>query len=260
MASSTAGALTTANLKTNELSEVWRSTGTTATLTFTWSQYEDVGGVALGWTNMTSTATVTIDVFAEAADVTPIGSMTVGADVAMPMGEFNWGLDPLMLRTSQAAGLATQAQAWFYQSMIAKKVVITLSDPDNTDGYVQVTKACIGPMVSLSTNPGYGVRVEFVDRGKSTRTESGSLRCEPRGVYRKITVDYRSIVQSDTHTLLSVLHASRVMPIFMSVFPSTGDLRTQMYSIFAMTMSQINNSYVSPDRWDFQAVTFEEIA
>lgn len=65
-ASSTAGSLASSNLLTDNKSEVWRSTGTTARLTATWSVAELIACVAMPYCNLSSTATMRVRLTSEA--------------------------------------------------------------------------------------------------------------------------------------------------------------------------------------------------
>ena len=62
-ASTTAGSLVVANLKTDYKSDVYRSTGTTATITATWTSNETIGVVVLPFCNLTATATIRVKLY-----------------------------------------------------------------------------------------------------------------------------------------------------------------------------------------------------
>lgn len=260
VASSTSGSLVANNVKTDERSEVWRSVGTSATLTMTWPTAENIGAMAFGWTNMTATGTVQIEVYALDTDPTPMLTNTFFADNALPLGEFNFGNDPLLAGSAQAAGMATQVQAWLTQQCVARKVVVTFTDTNNPDGYVQVAKICTGVRYSLSTNPSYGVNLEFIDRSIYERTESGVLRSDARGLYRKVTMDYRGLNKADLVSIMNVLYNARTFTTFLSVFPGEGDIKAEAYAMFGKIVGGFGHAYSSYNRWDFRTLTFEEVA
>jgi len=66
-ASSTAGALVVANLKTDKKSDVWRATGAAARLTLAWPAPEAIGGVALPFCDLSPAATWRVRVSSEPA-------------------------------------------------------------------------------------------------------------------------------------------------------------------------------------------------
>jgi len=170
-ASSTSGSLAAPNLQLNEKAAIWRSTATTATVTATWTTAEPVDSVALGWTNLTPLATVTVDLYNNEADTSPVSTTTVNPDTAFPLGEFVWGVDPLVMGGAQSARVATQAQVWMPTGASCKKVVITISDPTNPLGYVEASRLSIGMRYEMEVQ-----KVGFID---SDLTLFG---CSPDGI------------------------------------------------------------------------------
>ena len=69
VASVTAGSLAASNLLTNIKSQVWRSTGTSATLTASWTVAKTFNCVILPFTNFTNAATMRVRGYANLADV-----------------------------------------------------------------------------------------------------------------------------------------------------------------------------------------------
>ena len=258
-ASTTAGTLTPTNLKRNEKAAIWRSTGTTATITATWTTAEPVDSVVLGWTNLTALASVTVSLYAEAGDTAPTSTLTVQPDSALPLGEFVWGVDPLVQGGAQAARVASQAQVWLPQAAMVKKVTVVIDDPLNPLGYVEAGRIAIGVRRDMQVNPQYGVALGFVDRSNVTRAESGDVRAETQGIYRTLTLDFQFLEAADTTFLMRLASYSKSNAVFVSVFPDSSDVKRQAYAFFATLSGNQSVGYAFVNRWT-NSITLEEIA
>ena len=256
-ASTTAGALVAANLQRNEKAAIWRSTGTTATITATWTTAEPVDSVVLGWTNLTALASVTVNLYADAGDTEPIATATP-IDGALAMTEFAWGVDPLGAGDAQTAGLARQVQVWFAHAESAKKIEIVISDPDNAAGCIEVSRLAAGMRYEMAANPGYGASLGFVDRSKVSRSESGDVRIDAQGVYRTLNLDF-SYIEAKDSTFLMRLATQGARSLFVSVFPDTSDIKQEAYAFFATISGTQSIGYAFINRWT-NSITLEEIA
>ena len=89
-ASTTAGTLTASNLLTDIKSQVWRSIGTSATLTLEWDDAEMVGMVSLPFASLTSEATIQVLGYLYTTDSNPL--FDTGEQFACPsaFGTFDY--------------------------------------------------------------------------------------------------------------------------------------------------------------------------
>lgn len=194
VASTTAGGLVANNVKTNEPTEIWRATSTTATLTLTLSGSKQVDCVVLGWTNIATTATVTVDLYTLSGDSTPV--RTVTASLGSPV-----------------SGLANNIQVWPTLTT-CQKVRISVS---GNSANVEIGKVMLGKSFSLGLDPQQGTNLTLVDPSSQVRSESGAVRVDRKKPYRKLTLSYSSLPQSDVLTLLGLaLQAPRV--VFVSLY------------------------------------------
>lgn len=258
-ASSTSGTLAAANMLKNERSAIWRSTATTATLTAIWTTAEPVDSVALGWTNLTALATVTVKLYANADDATPISTTVVNPDSALPLGEFVWGVDPLVMGGAQAARVASQAQVWVATGVACKKVEIVIADPLNPLGYVEASRLAIGMRREMALNPRYGAKLSLIDRSKVSRAESGDVRAEAQGIYRTLDLDFEYLESGDATLLMRLAAYGKSQAVFISLFPDTADTKQQAYAFFATRSGNHSAGYAMTNRWN-NSLTFEEIA
>lgn len=257
-ASSTSGTLAVSNLQKNEKAAIWRSTATTATLTATWATAEPVDSVALGWTNLTALATVTVNLYANAGDTTPI-STTVSPDAALALGDFAWGIDPLVMGAAQAAQVASQPQIWIASAAAVKKIEIVIDDPLNPLGYIDISRLSIGMRYEMAVNPKYGARLSFIDRSKISRAESGDVRAETQGIYRTLDLDFEYLESADAQFLMRLAGYGKSQAVFVSLFPAAADTKQQAYAFFATRSGNQSAGYQFLNRWN-SSLTLEEIA
>ena len=237
-ASSTAGALAVSNMQRNEKAAVWRSTTTTATITATWAQAVEVDSFAMGGSNLTSGATITIRLFALAEDADPVLAVEASPD-------------------SGFGAAVSQAQAWFAKTPI-EKVEIEISDADNPDGYIEVSRLCIGLRHEMTYNPKYGAALGLVDRSKSSRAESGDVRVDEQGTYRTLSIDFGYIEATDAEFLLRLATRGKSKAMFVSAFPNMSGLKQSGYAFFAVILGNHDFGYPYLNAWS-TSVTLEEV-
>lgn len=233
-ASTTAGALAVSNMQRNEKAAVWRSTTTTATITATWATAEAVDSFALGGANLTANATITIRLFTLAEDVEPVITIE-----ATPDAEFG------------------SSQAWFAETP-AERVEIEITDDDNADGYIEVSRLAIGTRYEMSYNPKYGATLGFVDRSKSSRAESGDVRTEHQGGNRTLAVDFDVLAQQDAEFMLRLAMRDKSMPLFVSLFPDSSGWKRDAHSFFAVLSDGAKLGYPMFTLWS-TGVSLEEM-
>lgn len=232
-ASTTAGALVAANLQRNEKAAVWRSTATTATITAALAASETVDALAIGGANLTDGATITIRLFALAEDTEP--ALTVDA---APDG---FGA----------------VQAWF-ASVPVEKVEVEISDADNSAGYIEVSRLCIGKRHEMTYNPKYGAALGYSDRSKSSRAESGDVRTEHQGGSRTLAIDFDVLEQPDAEFMLSLIMRDKSLPLFVSLFPGSPGWKRAAHSFFSVLSDGAKLGYPMCHLWS-TGVVLEEM-
>jgi len=111
-ASTTAGTLVAANLKTDIKSSVWRSTAIPAAITLIWDDPEVCNAVVLPFCNLTSTATIRARGYTNASDPSPaIDTGALPACAYAPLGMWDWGIDALGVNAYSYGG-GTYALTW----------------------------------------------------------------------------------------------------------------------------------------------------
>lgn len=244
------------NLQTNEKSEVWRSVGTSATVTATWGTSQLLDSVVLGYSNLTTLATVTVNVYAEAAEPLPTYTQVFPIGT-QPLNLFLWGVSPLLSTVAEATGSDQHTQCWLTYGVVCRKVEIIIEDPQNTDGFIQLGKLFAGLKYETSNNPAYGSSIRIVDTSKVTRSEALTARIEQLGQYREVDLDLSYLPEVDAAYLLRLANSGKNV-VFISITPKSGNMLEQVYSMFCIQSnnSELTHAFIS--HWT-QRLTFEEV-
>jgi hypothetical protein len=263
-ASSTAsGATTAANLRVDSKSKVWRSNNTkVANLILEFGADRIVGGIALPFCNLSTTATIRIRGYASTVTlahnntVPATPTITVGgtgttpvfdstAVVAAPyqvLGLWNWGTVPLGVNTYSYGG-GTYARVWLTNQVSCRKMTIEISDTSNTATYVEAARVIVGKYWSPKYNTSYGLSASAKDLSKHMRTEAGDL-ASVRGVrYNSLNFDLKYMDQNDRSRFLEIVRGNGLpRPIFVSLFPeNTTDYdKEQQHQIYGK-LSQLSS-------------------
>lgn len=231
-ASSTAGSLVAANLQTDYKSDVWRSTGLTATLTITFPTAELIGMVALAFCSLSSAATFRVRGYALTADVTPLVDTTGYAAQASDFTSFYWGTEPLGVNAYSYGGGA-YGVLWLPSVNACQKVVIDITD-SNPLGYIEASRLVCGTYWSPTNNAEAGAEVGVVDTSKHERTDAGDLRTDRGTIHKTLSFELAYLTQQDRNSLWNILRGNGMFkPLFISLLPTDADyVGEQVYQIY----------------------------
>lgn len=241
VASTTAGSLAASNLQTNLKSEVWRSTSTTSTLTLTWANAETLACVALPLCNLTSAATIRAQCYTNTGDASPV--LDTGAALACPTSA-SYGNDYGVTGANNAFvrggantfayGGGAYAGVWF-NAVAVKKVVITITDTTNPDGYIEASRLVVGTYWTPERNVAYdSPKVTVVDSSKNERSEAGDLITDRGIMFRRLEFDLAVMTNADRDSMWRILRKNGMsIPVFVSITPESTDVvDEQIFSIY----------------------------
>lgn len=222
-ASSTAGSLIANNLLTEDKTEVWRATSTSATLTQTYASPEIVGCVALPFCNFTSAATMRVRGYTNIADASP--SFDTGAVLACPptgLGEWGWGGLPLGVNSFIYGGGA-YGVVWFTMAAV-RKLVIDIVDTTNTQGYIEAACIVTGAYWTPERNAELGVEVSLQDTTENYRSEAGNLKSDTGTRHKTMTFELSVMSPADRSNFWRIIKGLGMStPFFISMFPGSDD-------------------------------------
>jgi len=238
-ASSTAGSLVASNLLTDRKSDTWRATGTSATLTVTFTATEIVSMFAMPFCNLTSAATFRIKCYTNVADVTPVlDTGVVYAAPSSPLGMWEWGNVPLGVNAYSYGG-ASYGVAYFAANPI-RKMTIDIVDTTNPSGYIEGSRIVAGTYFMPERNAEYGAKWTVVDTSKSERNDSSDLITDLGSRSKKISFDLANMTASDRSAVMNILRGNGLArPVFLSIFPQDSDSSIeQSYQVYGKLSQQ----------------------
>jgi len=254
-ASSTAGSLAASNLKTDFKSAIYRSTGTTTTITLTWTTAEFVGMVALPFSNLTSPATLQVKCYTESTDVSPVlDTGVVSACAAAPLGAWDWGNVPLGVNAYSYVGSA-YGRAWFETNAI-KKMEVIISDTTNPSGYIEASRIVCGAYFEPINNAELNAQWAVNETSTNTRNDSSDLITDLGSKSKKISFSLEHMTPSDRASVTNILRGNGIArPVFLSLFPEDSDAsQEQLYQVYGKLSQQ---SAVSIAYWNAYSSTLE---
>ena len=222
-ASSQSGALSVTNLLTDIKSEVWRSTGTHATLSAVFPLTSLIAAVALPFCNLSSAATLRVRGYALAADAVPaFDTGAVQACAHQPLGAWDWGLEPLGVNAFSYGGGA-YGRIWFAPAWV-EKLEIDIDDALNPAGYIEASRLLAGMYWSPESNADYGASLTADDASQHYRNEGGDLLTNVGPRSRKLALSLTAMSPPDRSKLMAILRGNgKSRPVFISLFPESDD-------------------------------------
>lgn len=248
-ASSEAGSLAVSNLLNNRKGLVWRSVGTSATVTVTLPQVELLTCVVLAFCNLTSEATIKVQVADAGAVVYDSGDVV--ACPPGPFGSLNWGQEALGVNHYSYAEQQVYGYHWTNEVVAGDQVTITLIDSNNPAGYLEAAKLLIGNHWSPEITADLGVTLGVADSSRVSRTDSGDLAtsCGPRS--KTLSFSLSALLPDEGQKLRAILlSAGNVRPVFVSLYPENDNpAKEQAFQLLgkqgrssALKLTHFNNS------------------
>lgn len=238
-AATTSGALVVANVQTNRKSDVYRATGTSATLTGTYTVAESASGVAL-LGNFSPTATIRVQCY----DAATAGTLLLDTNTLQP-GALACPAAAIVLRGWTAAQSASAyaygggafARIWFAPTSGIKRIVVTITDTSNAQGYVEVARLIAGTYWSPTYNASTVSDID-VDTVKQGRNDAGDLMSDAGTIHKRVPISFEYMPATDRTTLKNLLRGSRANPIFLTVFPGVSDLELERdHTVYGQRMT-----------------------
>jgi hypothetical protein len=247
--SATAANLGVSKLTTDIKSDVCRSTSTTLTITATWSAAETIGGVVLAFTNCTDNSTIQVDCYTNTGDTTPYFTTTVSAS--------NGGVATSRGVNYFAYGGGIYARCWIDQRVPAAKVVITLSDSGNPQGYVEAGRLIVGdywlPVIGAEQG---NTTMSLNDMSEQQRTYGGDMVVTVRPRFRKQTISMPSLDTNDRAKMWSILwNNGMTKPLFVSLYPNNSDNKLEQAHMLYGRLS--TNPVMQTPYFNYQAAKLD---
>ena len=225
----------------------WRSADTaTQVIEATLMGLEYLDAVVLYRHNLSASAPVKIELL-NGADVVYDTGVQSAAELILPpllrLGVDPWG-------ASYNDKIPVSVQPYWIKPNFATGYRVTITDPTNPDGYIQVGRVIAGLSFSPRYNFRYGVKLEWVEQVEHRRTEGGSLRSVGEGLARRLTLDLSYLSEADRTTLTTELvKRGKGADIFISLYPEQGGIKEIEHTFVARRDTSYSHTHDFYNNW-----------
>ncbi len=223
VASSTSGARSVANLQTDTKYGVWRATGTTASITLTWSAPEVISCAVLAFCNLAPTDTMRVRGWSDAGGTNLV--LDTGAAAACPAPAVKLrGLTAAQAASAYAQGGGAYARCWF-ERVTVRKVVIDIDSAANLQGYIEAARLIVADYWTTSHHADRGASMTLQDTAAPYRTAAGDELVDAGFRFREVQMQLSMLPLDDRAALTDLLRScGRTFPLLVSMFPGSADL------------------------------------
>lgn len=243
-----------ANTQKYNNSRVFR-TSTTADIEilFDWVEPVFLEAFCLWRHNLTSEAQIRIQLYNGAGQTGDLvfDSGLFLADVPKNLGDLVWGKDPLGVSTYTNWETATRA-IWFDETHVAVSGRLTVSNPGNPDGYLEVGRIYAGETFSPTINADLGHVFQWETDVKSNPTAGGTVHTLDAATYRRLTFNLSHLSPGDRSSFSDLTRTlSTHKDFFLALRPGVGGVFERDYS-FAAKFEQIPRLKAQASRYETQ--------
>jgi len=218
-------------LATNSKSLAHRSTGTTVTYTLTWSSAQQINGIVLPATNLSSTATISVLIN---------GTTTISAVNACQNTTLDSYPGVKNVNSFPYGGLSKTA-LWFSTTYSVTTLAITLTDTGKTSlgnpvypSYIDCSRIICGkywePSLGVSKE---GLEITISDTTQTTRSDAGDLYSDRGNIYDQLNFNLAVLDKTDREELIKIMkYVGSYRNIAVSIFPEGNNRNEQDYLIY----------------------------
>lgn len=226
------------NLGVYNNSRIFRSLSVDETVIVgTLSNIKLLSAVVLWRHNLTNAATFRLELFGgpDATGELLYDSDDIFAAEQKLWTEWDWRIEPLIAGVFDDWAIR-YAQHWF-APVICLSFRLTIKDPLNAAGHLDITRLYIGRHFEPTVNFSYGNQLQFGSNESQFRTDDGSLftQSAPKHRIMKFILDW--LTDTDRPALLSaVRHVGRSKDFYVSLYPEQGGQK-EVESSFACKLA-----------------------
>lgn len=230
------------NMLNDYKGRVHRSAATTVQYTLTWTSPQTLGGVVLPATNLSTTATILVQVYsnttlstqlntgAVAISACPNTSLQEWVRAGTPSASMNVNIFPY--------GGLSKTSWWFsqqYTTVRGLRITLTETNTTNFPGYIDCSRIVCGAYWSPQYNVDRsGLNITVTDSSQTARTDNGDLLSEQGFVYDELSFNLGVVADADRNTLVDIMRTYGITKnIAVSVFPDgTNTRQEQIHTVY----------------------------
>lgn len=189
--------------------------------------------------NLTNAATMRIELFANAnqGGAKVFDSGEINAIQQIVFGDWDWRVQPVVASAFDSWDVR-YSQLWFTE-VFAASYRITVKDPLNTAGHLDIARIYIGRHFEPRVNFSYGRQYQYASNEQQHRTDDGSLFGQQSPLWRTAQFSLDYIDEADRSPLISsIRYAGTSLDFFISLFPGQGGQK-EVENSFAAKFKQL---------------------
>lgn len=251
---STEPALTIENSQKYNNSRIFRTSDTAEVeILFDFSSPEFIEAFSLWRHNLTSSAQIRIELFNDANQTGDLvyDSGLLYADIPKTLGDMVFGKDPLGISAYTGWETATRS-IWFDQTYVVKSGRLTITNPDNPDGYIEIGRIYSGEVFSPRFNTDLGHSFKWETDVSQKPTAGGTVHTLDAATYRTLSFNLSHLDSSDRAVFADLTRIlSTHKDFFIALRPNIGGAIERDYS-FAAKFTQIPSIKAQASRYETQ--------
>ncbi|RUR34467.1 hypothetical protein [Vreelandella nanhaiensis] len=251
----TSGALPIEYTQRSGRSKVWRSVDTAPqVIDCALPDPDFLSAVVVYNHNLTSAGTIRIEYLLQGDVVYDSG--VIFASSLIPLGVWRAGVDPW--GAQDLTEFPNTHHVVWTVATLATDYRITISDSNNPDGYVEVSRIIAGLAYSPKMNASYGVSLEWQDFAEHKRTEGNSLRTIGDGMARVLTFDLDYLEREGLGELSrELLKVGKRQDIYINLYPEKGGALEAEHAFVARRDGSYGHTHDYFNNWKTQQKMIE---
>jgi hypothetical protein len=248
-ASTTASGFAVSNLQNAQKTSIHRTTGSTVTYLLTWGTSQKINGVALPATNLADGDTISVVLYTNVGDSTPVASVASATACLNRNVLLQSGITTSDY-TQFSFGGATKTSIWFNNTYSVKQVVILINSSNVSQ--IDCARIVCGEYWEPTRQVDRGIELGFTDLSEITTTRSGNTYVDRKPIVENMNFQLQYLSDTDRSTFMKIMRAwGATGLVYICVFPdNTNPEITQAYSIYGRNQSnslqyQFHNYYSS---------------
>jgi hypothetical protein len=204
--------------------------------TYVWDELRALSGVCLNRHNMSVTGTWRIEIFSDAGMTDLLlDSTAILAVDQKQLGELEFLIDPLV---AKAFATRFQSSEYYFDVQLAQAMRITLVDPDNEYGFIDVTRLYAGKALNPQVNFSYGHSLGLTSNAKPKRSAGGGVYVKNKAVTRKSSFNLKYLTDAERSEFFNAVYqVGDHTDWYISMFPTAGGQKQRHYAFACMFTS-----------------------
>jgi len=201
--------------------------------TMKWIEPVIMSGVVLWRNNFSNSATWHIEIFSDEAMTTLLyDSLVLPAVEQKTLGEIDWLIDPLV---ASVVDMKLRACDHWFDDISVQAMRITLVDPDNEHGFIDIGRIYAGRALQPRFNFSYGHKSGWKSQTKQKRTSGGSGFAKKKARPRAFSFTLDWLNDSDRpHFYNAIQQTGDDTDWYISMFPGVGGQKERNYAMACM--------------------------